>query len=235
MPKLRGMQIFSVRVAWWSTGALIAILLWDLSGLDLPLAMQAGGPDGFALRHHWLLTYVLHSAAKYLAWLFLVCLCIFAAWPVGPLRQLAVSRRVQLAVSALLACTLISLLKAFSQTSCPWDLNEFGGVARHVSHWTGWRTPDGGAGRCFPAGHATTGFAFLGGFFALRHELPPLAKAWLVGALAAGLILGWAQQLRGAHFMSHTLWTAWLCWIVGWLVDPLFGRADNLLATGVSS
>jgi membrane-associated PAP2 superfamily phosphatase len=38
----------------------------------------------------------------------------------------------------------------------------------------------------------------------------------LLIAVLAGLILGLSQQMRGAHFMSHTLWTAWLCWTVGW-------------------
>ena len=31
--------------------------------------------------------------------------------------------------------------------------------------------------------------------------------------------MGLAQQMRGAHFMSHTLWTGWLCWTAGWLFD----------------
>ena len=30
--------------------------------------------------------------------------------------------------------------------------------------------------------------------------------------MLAGLLLGLAQQVRGAHYMSHTLWTAWFCW-----------------------
>src|SRR6218665_451834 len=49
--------------------------------------------------------------------------------------------------------------------------------------------------------------------------LPGVARWWLAGALLAGLVLGGAQQLRGAHFMSHTLWTGWLCWSTGWLCD----------------
>jgi len=36
------------------------------------------------------------------------------------------------------------------------------------------------------------------------------------------MVLGIGQQLRGAHFMSHTLWTGWLCWMTAWLSDPLF-------------
>ena len=202
--------------------SLIAIVLWELSGLDLTLAHAMGGPHGFALRDHWLLTMVLHTGAKYFAWLLILALCLFIAWPIGALQRLTSARRAQLAVSAMLAWAFITLVKSGNHTSCPWDLHEFGGLARHVSHWAGWSREDGGGGRCFPAGHASTGFAFLGGFFVLRHDQPRLARIWALTALAVGLLLGIAQQLRGAHFMSHTLWTGWLCWMVGWLTDAGF-------------
>ena len=222
---LAAMQLSTLRVALASALALIAILLWDLSGLDLALALASGGPQGFPLREEWLLTTVMHDGARHLAWLVVVALCLAVIWPVGPMRQLPTGRRLQLAATALLASGFITLLKSGSHTSCPWDLHQFGGVATHVSHWAGWTANDGGAGRCFPAGHAAAGFAFVGGYFALRGTLPRLARAWLAAALLAGLALGIAQQLRGAHFMSHTLWTGWLCWMAAWLTDPLFASA----------
>lgn len=44
--------------------------------------------------------------------------------------------------------------------------------------------------------------------------------------LAGGLALGWMQQLRGAHFLSHTLWSAWIaCAIVLALLVLLQERA----------
>lgn len=27
-------------------------------------------------------------------------------------------------------------------------------------------------------------------------------------------------QLRGAHYLSHTLWSAWLCWTIASAVQP---------------
>jgi membrane-associated PAP2 superfamily phosphatase len=216
------MQLTNTRITWISAAALAALLLWDLSGLDLTLAHAVGGPQGFALRDHWLLTDVLHTGAKALVWLLVMGLCLSVAWPLGPLRQLPLARRVQLAVSALFASALISLLKTGSHSSCPWDLHEFGGVARYASHWAGWLDTDGGAGQCFPAGHASSGFAFLGGYFAWRGQRPRVARRWVAAALLVGVGLGVAQQLRGAHFMSHTLWTGWLCWMTAWLTDPLF-------------
>lgn len=31
-----------------------------------------------------------------------------------------------------------------------------------------------------------------------------------------GLTFGITQQLRGAHFLSHDLWSAALCWAIAW-------------------
>lgn len=215
----------SFSLAGVSIAALAAILLWDASGLDLALSRLAGGPAGFSLRDNWWMTQVLHTGAKALAWLLLVAMSLFVTWPIGGvLRQLPMARRAQIAVSVLIGAGLITLLKSASHTSCPWDLKEFGGIATLASHWAGWVASDGGAGRCFPSGHASSGFAFLGSYFALRHHAPRLARICLAGALMAGFALGLVQQLRGAHFMSHTLWTGWLCWITAWAIDPLFVR-----------
>ncbi len=216
------MTIHRARTGFLALALLLVLIAWDASGLDMALARWVGGPDGFALRNHWLLTRVLHDAVKMSAWGFTLLLCLGLVWPRGPLRSLPFARRLQLPVTALLASAAVSLLKGLSATSCPWDMAEFGGLAQHLSHWSGWFMADGGGGHCFPAGHAATGFAFVGGYFALRLHLPRLARTWLVVALVTGLGLGLAQQLRGAHFMSHTLWTAWICWVVGWLADPLF-------------
>ena len=150
----------------------------------------------------------------------LVLLGVGAVWPWGFLRRLARRDRVQLALSVLAAIAVSTLVKRLSSSSCPWDLAEFGGVARHVSHWR-WGVQDGGPGHCFPAGHASAAFGFVAGWFVLRRARPgsALATAWLLAALAGGLVLGLAQQLRGAHYLSHTLWTAWICWTVGLVVE----------------
>ena len=203
---------------------LAALLAWDASRLDLLLAQQVGGPDGFPLRDDWWLTQVLPNGMRPLSWALVLLLCTAVIWPPAPLARLGFMRRVQLPATALLATGTVAALKSLSLTSCPWDLAAFGGVAHQLSHWRGWVAADGGSGRCFPAGHAANGFAFVGGYFALRHQLPRLARWWLGVALTVGFALGAVQQLRGAHFMSHTLWSAWLCWVVGWLADPLFAR-----------
>lgn len=201
-------------------GAAVSVpVLWDFAGLDLLLASLMGGSSGFSGRNDWWLKGLLHKGGRQLAWSVEILLCLLVIWPIGPFKRLSLGRRAQLALSVLLSTALVATLKSFNFTSCPWDLQVFGGVASHQSHWVGWWTSDGGPGRCFPAGHASAGFGFLGGWFALRRDLPRWATAWLVMAAVFGLSLGIAQQLRGAHFMSHTLWTAWFCLAVGWLLD----------------
>jgi membrane-associated PAP2 superfamily phosphatase len=147
-------------------------------------------------------------------WGVLLACTALAVWPLGPLKTLSAHERRGWIGSIWLALLAVVLLKGISQTSCPWDLEVFGGSAQHLSHWA-WGRTDGGPGHCFPAGHASTGFAFVAGGFWLAPHHPTLARRWWWAAGAAGAVLGGAQQLRGAHFMSHTLWSGWLCWAMG--------------------
>jgi len=187
------------------------VLLWDASGLDLPLARLAGGAAGFPWRDHWLLATVLHQGARLAAFAAAGWLLLGFWRPVGPLKWLPSGARLQWLASLLLTVLLVNWFKHTSHTSCPWDLVPFGGAVGYVPHWP-WLMGDGGAGHCFPAGHASAGFGFIGGYFALRGHSTRAARACLWLAAGAGLVLGATQQLRGAHFMSHTLWTAWLSW-----------------------
>lgn len=209
-----------ISVGRWTFGALAALLAWDALGLDLPLARLVAGHQGFALRDHWLLTAVFHDGARQVAWLAGAWLLVGIWRPTGVLRRLARWERVQWLATTALCLALVSALKYSSQSSCPWDLVEFGGAAHYLPHWA-WSRSDAGPGRCFPAGHASAGFAFLAGYFVLRHAAADRAAQCLAIVLLAGTVLGVAQQLRGAHFMSHTLWTAWICWAAAWTVDTV--------------
>lgn len=211
----------------WSLASFFLLLAWDASGLDLDMAHWFGSASGFALENHWFWRGVLHDDMRALPWLFELALLVGIARPVGTLRRLPAPRRVQLALTTLFALLVVSNIKLHSHSSCPWSLQEFGGVATHVSHWA-WGVRDGGEGGCFPAGHASAGFAFVGGFFAFRHVLPATARRWLLGSMLAGLLLGLAQQVRGAHYMSHTFWTAWFCWVTAAGLDLGYTRVARL-------
>lgn len=212
----------------------LGFLLWEAAGGDRWLADMAGNASGFAWRSHWLLDNLVHGGGRWLAWVLALALCLGVWWPIGPLRPLGLPRRLQLAGSVLLSVAVVALLKSVNPAACPWSLSAYGGAAEPVSHWLWWALPAGGRGGCFPAGHASAGFAFIGGYFVFRPAAPGLARRWLVAAVAAGLLLGVSQQWRGAHFMSHTLWSGWLCWCLAWALDAAFGRANRTLPATVA-
>ena len=200
--------------AMWLGGALLLLMAWEIGGLDLPLSRLYGNAQGFVWRDHWLTSGVLHSGAREFAWGLFGVLMLGLRWPLPFLRCLSRRERIWWLATTLLCVALIPLLKRTSWTSCPWSLVEFGGdVARYVPHWVLERR-DGGAGGCFPSGHASTAFGFLAGWFALRERAPRAARLWLCITLVTGLALGWVQMMRGAHYLSHSLWTAWICWAI---------------------
>jgi membrane-associated PAP2 superfamily phosphatase len=210
--------------AWIKVGPFIvaAFLLsaWDLLALDVSISQWFGNAQGFALRDHWFWQRVMHDAVRWPAWGLLAILAFFS------LRAKAIElkhdARWALA-GTLIAVMAVQWLKRSSHTSCPWDLQMFGGAASYVSHWA-WRMSDGGPGRCFPAGHASVAFGFLPAWAALHsHFRRPL---WMLAVvMLAGLVLGFVQVARGAHFVSHVLWSGWVCAAVAWLMDAL--RKNN--------
>lgn len=190
----------------------LAILLaWDASGLDLAVARWYGSANGFAWREHWFTRDLLHSGGRWLGFAALGLILVNLWKPVFPRLERG-ERWLWLGLT--LVCLLaVPGFKQLSLTSCPWSLAEFGGVAQYVSHWK-IGVADGGSGHCFPSGHATSAFAFLSGYVVLRGGHPVAARRWLLGVLVAGVLFAWAQTARGAHYPSHSMWTAWACWLI---------------------
>lgn len=138
-----------------------------------------------------------------------------------------------LALSLALVPALAGTGKMVTDIYCPKELTEFGGE-RAYQRVLERRVPaNQGAegGRCFPAGHASGGFALIMLFFAV-----PRARwrwAGLAFGLAAGWLMGGYQMLRGDHFLSHTLATMLLAWLVDLLIVLVVERfRDRLRLTG---
>jgi membrane-associated PAP2 superfamily phosphatase len=201
--------------------ALLVLLSWEFSGADLWLIRLYGNPQGFALQHHPLLSHVMHDGGRLLAWVVLAVLAwdAYAPFWKGPSRRM----RVYAIALVLLSALAISGLKRISLTSCPWDLAEFGGQWAYVPHWL-LQVHDGGPGHCFPSGHAASAFGFLLAWGVWRHFNLRVAQFMLAGSLSLGALFAWVQMARGAHYLSHSMWTAWLCWAAGLGVSQVIAR-----------
>lgn len=195
---------------WWAlTLGLAFIAGWEASGLDMAVTRLFGGPSGFAWRDHWLTARVVHDGGRLLA---LGVLLVVLADAFRRRTMPGPGRRAYLYWIAVvvLGWLVVPAFKRVSRTSCPWDLDEFGGHASYVPHWM-LQAIDGGAGHCFPSGHACTGFAFLALAFLWADHHPRRSRVAITGALLAGGLFSVVQLMRGAHHLSHGLWAAWGC------------------------
>lgn len=109
---------------------------------------------------------------------------------------------------------LAGLGKNTTNTFCPSEIRRYGGDVPYVKLCSPYPEDDRPErrGHCFPGGHASGGFALLGLMWLRR------TPGWKTGGLALGLGLGWwmggYQMLKGAHYLSHTVTTMLLAWIV---------------------
>lgn len=219
---------------WWyipPLALLALLLLFEPSRLDFAVAdlFYVKGL-GFIGRHNDFLEDVLHDRAKQLVVAVAVLALVGFLLSLLPTRLRPLRRILGYVVLAMgLSTGAITLLKKATEIHCPWSLEQYGGV-EHFSPVLGPRAePVEKPGRCWPGGHAAAGFALFALFFALRDRHPRSASTALIVALSLGTLFSLVRMAQGAHFLSHNLWTAALCWLISLgLYDWLLYRPQPL-------
>ncbi len=203
--------------------ALFLIFIYPKTGLDQQLIAPYFNAINhqFALKHSWFLESVMHSGLKY--GLVLIAISTLLASFVGhiycPLKAYQ-QRLLWVFVVMLVSTTAIAILKSVSMHGCPNDLTQYGGDLPYLQLFDA--LPIGVAmGKCFPGGHASGGFALMAFYFAFSDVQPRFAKSMLLISITLGFVMGWAQMMRGEHFLSHNLWSAWLVWAICLACQPL--------------
>lgn len=195
----------------------------DRRWADLLFHLQGGH---WQWRDAWLTARVLHEYGQRfsITWgIGLLALTGASAWHA---RLRTYTRGlVCLCIAVLTSLVLVSAGKHLLALPCPWDLARYGGDVIGAGVYALY--PDA-VGGCFPAGHAAGGYCLFALYFFARQYRLPMPSAWLLPGLVVGLAFGLAQELRGAHFLSHDLVSAGLCWFVGYMVFYIaFARADR--------
>jgi len=223
-------------------------LFWPLAAALLASAvlMGAGGDQWLAdrlyalqgghwqLQHAWATQSLVHKGGKWLstAAALLVMLLYFHHGRHSRDRVLRAAL-LYLVVTLALGTAAVSLLKSVTHMDCPWDLARYGGSHPFIGLLQA-RPADLGPGGCFPAGHASAGYGWVGLYFFALLWRPTWRWAGLAIGLGAGIVFGIAQQLRGAHFASHDLWTLMVCWGVALGLYLLVQRRLAAPATAVT-
>ena len=109
------------------------------------------------------------------------------------------------ALSLILVPGTVGIMKATTNTPCPRDIATFGGELPYVDVLDSWPTGSEPAElqRCYPAGHASGGFALLALILMTSSLQGRIALA--VMALSVGWGMGIYKMAIGDHFLSHTL------------------------------
>ena len=194
------------------TGICLA-LLFHLTALDVQLedAWHSATGEAWPLRNAWWTSTLIHTWLRYV----LNIAALATVWQAWKHRRDADALRWRVvAISALVVPLLVGIGKRLSPMHCPWDIDRYGGHAPYYDPFAALLAYIPQPGHCFPAGFVSAGswlLAFVLFFYPAR---PRVSLA--VGIAASGLILamGLVQQMRGAHFLSHVLWTLWLSWAI---------------------
>lgn len=192
----------------------LSVLLLGLHG-DQWLADRIYAWEGqrWSLQHQYLTEQVLHEEARKLCAVVWVALALSWSLTWLPSKPWRSWRRPlgYLLAATLLSTLLVGWMKSWTNMDCPWDLLRYGGERAYHGLFAA-RSAAAPAGRCFPAGHASGGYAWVALYFFFAATRPRLRWLGLGVGLGAGALFGAAQQLRGAHFLSHDVWTLMICW-----------------------
>jgi membrane-associated PAP2 superfamily phosphatase len=117
---------------------------------------------------------------------------------------------------------LIALLKKTTGIFCPYQTDIFGGIQSHVGLLSA--NIPAGYGRCFPAGHASGGFALMGLIFMAETRQKRLLYTIL--SIGTGIFMSGYQMMNGRHFLSHGLVTFLVAWAVCCLLYLILFNKD---------
>lgn len=221
----------ALRQVFWPvlTFGLVSLVL-EQGHIDLRVAdwlYQYGG-NAWSWRDAWLTHDVIHAGGRTLVAAMAIALLVaFAgAWLTTAGRKYRKGLS-YLVLSTFCAALLINILKELTRLDCPWDLTRYGGQHPYTGlfEFASWSTRNGA---CFPAGHASAGYAWFGAYYLAMEYRPRWQRMVFAAVLSLGLIFGIGQIIRGAHFVSHDWWTAYLCWFVATAFHRVFYRRQNL-------
>ena len=154
----------------------------------------------------WLWAVPLYGGAKWTAGLIVAAVLFFAVKAYRTNRQPLADALIRTLAAVLLSLGLMLLMKNFSGVACPWSLPEFSAIHAEVITPFSWLFTDvSSQGRCWPAGHASTGFCLFGLFFAARRLKKPWAGWVFTAVLLFGSLCAFGRMLQGAHFLSHSV------------------------------
>ena len=207
---------------------LLIVWLSAYTNIDLILADAVfdRAHGNFPWRHVWLAEVFSHVLLKRMLGGLAVAVISVTAWDLVFPGRWSWLQRFQMrvvALSAIIVPAIIAILKQASSSHCPWDLARYGGTEPYIRLLEA--IPAGIApGHCMPAGHVSSALWLISLTVFLLPKRPRAAVLALSLLLGFSFAVGWLQQLRGAHFLTHTLWSMWISSVIVFALFKLLDR-----------
>jgi membrane-associated PAP2 superfamily phosphatase len=173
--------------------------------------------------HHWILSYELQpykfifydGIKKFLIIISVLILFSLAFYKVSSRINSYKKGIIVIVLSAIFVPAIVGGLKSNTNMPCPRDEIQYGGLYPKTKVWEPFPQEVLALNhqlKCWPAGHASGGFALMSFFFLFTR------KRNRYTALGVALVVGWAmgtyKMIIGDHFFSHTFITMVLSWLI---------------------
>ena len=196
----------------------IALTIIDYNNIDLKfqsLFFIGDTKNWFINRDDSLLKFIFYKLPKYLIVSYGVILIFWLSILSVYKQQLDLQKKLLFLILALITIPLVvAMLKHYSPIYCPNHINNFSGGHIYISPLKIFSEEIffNNNGKCFPAGHASGGFALISLYFVMP------TKRLKYYALSFSLLLGWIMGLyqiaKGAHYLSDTLVTLAIAYLI---------------------
>jgi membrane-associated PAP2 superfamily phosphatase len=121
---------------------------------------------------------------------------------------------------------VIGLLKATTNVPCPCDSFYFGGNYPYIKALDSMPQEILKKFKCYPAGHASGGFALMSLFFLFKSRRNKILA--LTVALTIGWSMGLYKMFLGDHYLSHTIITMLLSWLLILIIKKVVNKYCKL-------
>jgi membrane-associated PAP2 superfamily phosphatase len=130
-------------------------------------------------------------------------------------------------ISSILVPMVVGGLKKTTNMPCPHAETRYGGAIDRIPVWERYTDENRPSDHkeCWPAGHASGGFALLSLYFLFKRRRNKTII--LFTALTVGWTMGIYKMMVGDHFLSHTIITMMLAWLLILLTAKFVDKISN--------
>lgn len=234
--------------------AALIFCVFDLTNLDVWISNQMYDPvtQSFVLQHDHAFEKLTHKLPRILpdttGEVSVIGMILSFLWPLlqrftggrrvnwmegtrlaPALRWFSAHRRdfVFLVVVIALTTGMVHYFKSHTSVWCPVETTLYGGIHEKREWFENFSLlHEAGEGRCWPGGHASSGFTLLALYFVARAYAWRFTRSLFIFVMILGLVYGSTRVPQGWHFVSHTFWSGVLVWLTMFGTALMFyGRA----------